>query len=294
MHVTLAEELDLQRRETLARVTAIVLLFGVIYLPVFVTLYGKYVEVDSYYSHGFLIPLLSGFVIWWKRDRLKTMTVVPSRAGLWVLGSGLLLHGLGTSWLVNFASALSMLVVLTGLSLSLLGPAVTRALWFPLAYLLYMIPLPKISIIYITFWLKLLVASLATDIVDASGVPVLLDGAYLTLPNGVVEIENACSGLRSLIALTALGAVYAYLTPLSTPRKWILFVASVPLAVAANLVRVVAMVLVSYYFGSRGRAFEWTDFTTGLLVFAIAFLGLYLVSKVLRLWNGRAPTTIVG
>jgi exosortase len=259
-----------------------------------VTLYGKYVEVDSYYSHGFLIPLLSGFVIWWKRDRLKTMIVVPSRAGLWVLGSGLLLHGLGTSWLVNFASALSMLVVLTGLSLSLLGPAVTRALWFPLAYLLYMIPLPKISIIYITFWLKLLVASLATDIVDASGVPVLLDGAYLTLPNGVVEIENACSGLRSLIALTALGAVYAYLTPLSTPRKWILFVASVPLAVAANLVRVVAMVLVSYYFGSRGRAFEWTDFTTGLLVFAIAFLGLYLVSKVLRPWNGRAPTTIVG
>lgn len=294
MHVTLAEELDLQRRETLARVTTIVLLFGITYLPVFVTLYGKYVEADSYYSHGFLIPLLSGFVIWWKRDRLKTMTVVPARAGLWVLGGGLLLYGVGTSWLVNFASALSMLVVLAGLSLSLFGPAVTRALWFPLAYLLYMIPLPKISIIYITFWLKLLVASLATDIVDAAGIPVLLDGAYLTLPNGVIEIENACSGLRSLIALTALGAVYAYLTPLSTPRKWMLLVASVPLAVAANLVRVVAMVLVSYHYGSRGRAFEWTDFTTGLLVFAVAFLGLYLVSKVLRPWNGRAPTTIVG
>lgn len=294
MRATLAEELDLQRRETLARVTTIVLLFGITYLPVFLTLYGKYVEADSYYSHGFLIPLLSAFVIWWNRDRLKTMTVVPSRAGLWVLGGGLLLYGLGTSWFVNFASALSMLVVLAGLSLYLFGPAVTRALWFPLAYLLYMIPLPKISIIYITFWLKLLVASLAADIVDAAGIPVLLDGAYLTLPNGVIEIENACSGLRSLIALTALGAVYAYLTPLSTPGKWILLVASVPLAVAANLVRVVAMVLVSYYYGSRGRAFEWTDFTTGLLVFAVAFLGLYLVSKVLRPWNSRAPTTIVG
>jgi exosortase len=294
MHLTLAEELDLQRRETLARVTTIVLLFGITYLPVFVTLYGKYVEADSYYSHGFLIPLLSGFVIWWKRDRLKTMTVVPSRAGLWVLGGGLLLYGLGTSWLVNFAAALSMLVVLAGLSLYLFGPAVTRALWFPLAYLLYMIPLPKISIIYITFWLKLLVASLAADFVEVIGIPVLLDGAYLTLPNGVVEIENACSGLRSLIALTSLGAVYAYLAPLSTAGKWILLVASVPLALAANLMRVVAMVLVSYYYGSRGRAFEWTDFTTGLLVFAVAFLGLYLVSKVLRPWNSRAPTTIVG
>ncbi len=294
MRATLAEELDLQRRETLAGVTAIVVLFGITYLPVFVTLYGKYVEADSYYSHGFLIPLMSGFVIWWKRDRLKMMDVVPSRAGLWALGGGLLLYALSSSWFVNFAAALSMLLVLAGLSLSLFGAAVTRALWFPLAYLLYMIPLPKISIIYVTFWLKLLVASLAAGFVDAVGIPVLLDGAYLALPNGVVEIENACSGLRSLIALTALGAVYAYLAPLSTAGKWLLLLASVPLALGANLMRVVALVLVSYQFGSRGPAFEWADFTTGLLVFAVALLGLYLVSKVLQAWNGRRPNTIAG
>jgi len=291
MHVTLAEELDLRSRDILARVTGIVLLFGITYLPVFATLYGKYVEVDSYYSHGFLIPLLSAFVIWWKRDGLKTMNVVPSRAGLWVLGGGLLLYVLATSWLVNFISALSMLLVLAGLLIYLFGFAVTRALWFPLAYLLYMVPLPKFSIIYITFWLKLLVASLAADFVEIVGIPVLLDGAYLALPNGVIEIENACSGLRSLIALTSLGAVYAYLAPLSTARKWILLVASVPIALAANLTRVVAMVLVSYRYGPRGRAFEWTDFTTGLLVFALAFVGLYLVFRVLKAW---APAPVVG
>jgi exosortase len=291
MHVTLAEELDLRDRDILARVTGIVLLFGITYLPVFVTLYGKYVEVDSYYSHGFLIPLLSAFVIWWKRDALKTMSVVPARAGLWVLGGGLLLYVLATSWLVNFVSALSMLVVLAGVSIYLFGHAITRALWFPLAYLLYMVPLPKFSIIYITFWLKLLVASLAADFVEIVGIPVLLDGAYLALPNGVIEIENACSGLRSLIALTSLGAVYAYLAPLSTARKWILLVASVPIALAANLIRVVAMVLVSYRYGPRGRAFEWTDFTTGLLVFALAFVGLYVVSSVLKAW---APARVVG
>jgi len=291
MHVTLAEELDLRNRDVLARATGIALLFGVTYVPVFITLYGKYVEVDSYYSHGFLIPLLSAFVIWWKRDGLKTMSVVPSRAGLWVLSGGLLLYVLATSWLVNFISALSMLVVLAGVSIYLFGLVITRALWFPLAYLLYMVPLPKFSIIYITFWLKLLVASLAADFVEIVGVPVLLDGAYLTLPNGVIEIENACSGLRSLIALTGLGAVYAYLAPLSATRKWILFSASVPIAVAANLVRVIAMVLVSYGYGTRGLAFEWTDFTTGLLVFALAFLGLYLVSRVLKAW---APATAAG
>lgn len=291
MPVTLADELDLRSRDTLVGVGAIALLFGITYLPVFVTLYGKYVEVDSYYSHGFVIPLLSAFVIWWKRDGLKTMNVVPSRAGLWVLGGGLGLYLLATSWLVNIVSAMSMLVVLVGLSLYLLGPTVTRGLWFPLAYLLYMIPLPKISIIYITFWLKLLVASLAAGVVDAVGIPVLLDGAYLALPNGVVEIENACSGLRSLIALTALGAMYAYLAPLATARKWILLVVSVPIALAANLLRVVTMVLVSYRYGPRGRAFEWTDFTTGLLVFGLALLGLYLISKILKAWNGRLPAS---
>jgi exosortase len=184
-----------------------------------------------------------------------------------------------------------MLLVLAGLSVYLFGFAVTRALWFPVAFLLYMVPLPKFSIIYITFWLKLLVASLAADFVEVVGIPVLLDGAYLTLPNGVIEIENACSGLRSLIALTSLGAVYAYLTPLSTAGKWILLVASVPIALAANLTRVVAMVLVSYRYGPRGSAFEWTDFTTGLLVFALAFLGLYVVSRVLKAW---APAPVVG
>lgn len=294
MQVTLAEELDLRSRETLARVTAVGLLFATMYLPVFVTLYGKYVEVDSYYSHGFLIPLMSAFVVWWKGDRLKTMQVAPSRAGLWVLGGGLLLYLLASDWVVNFASALSMLVVLAGLSLSLLGSAITRALWFPLVYLLYMIPFPKISIIYMTFWLKLLVASWAAGFVDAVGVPVLLEGAYLALPNGVVEIENACSGLRSLIALTALGSVYAYLAPLSTAKKWMLLVASVPIALAANLLRVIAMVLVSYRYGPRGRAFEWTDFTTGLLVFALALLGLFLVSKALKTWSGRWPVAVGG
>jgi exosortase len=292
MAVTLAEELDLRNRGTVARLAAIGLLFGITYLPALVILYGKYVEVDSYYSHGYLIPLLSGFVIWWKRDRLKTMTVAPSRAGLWVLGAGLLVYVAATAWFVNVVAALSMLVVLTGLSLSLFGAVVTRALWFPLAYLLYMIPLPKISIIYITFWLKLLVASLAAGFADAIGIPVLLDGAYLSLPNGVVEIENACSGLRSLISLTALGAVYAYLAPLSTVKKWILLVASVPIAVMANLLRVIALVLVSYHYGPRGRAFEWTDFTTGLLVFGLALLGLYLVSKAMTAWNGRSLTTV--
>lgn len=287
MGPTLAEGLNLRSPGTAARIATISVLFLITYLPVLATLHAKYSEIDSYYSHGYLVPLVSGFIIWHKRDRLKPLRGVPSPSGLWVLGGGLLVYLLATWWYVNFAAALSMLIVLGGLSLSLAGRAVTRELAFPLAFLLFMIPLPKISIIYITFWLKLFVASVAVQLVDAVGVPVLLEGAFITLPNGVLEVDNACSGLRSLIALTALGVVYAYLQPVSPMRKWIIVLSAIPIAIAANLTRVVALVGVSYLSGPTGPAFERADFTTGLLVFVVALIGLYAVARAVRAWEGR-------
>lgn len=90
MGTTLAEELNLRSPGTAARIATISVLFLITYLPVLATLHAKYSEIDSYYSHGYLIPLVSGFIIWHKRDRLKPLRVVPSPPGLWVLGGGLL------------------------------------------------------------------------------------------------------------------------------------------------------------------------------------------------------------
>lgn len=290
MQVTLAQELDPRKASNIANIAMIALLFIILYVPVFADLHAKYSEIDSYYSHGYLVPLVSGFVIWHKRNKLKSMKVVPLSAGLGVLGGGLLVYILSRWLYVNVVSNFSMLVVLTGLSLYLFGKAITRELMFPLAFLLFMIPLPKLSIIYITFWLKLLAASAATETVYAMGIPVLLQGAFIALPNGLLEVDNACSGLRSLIALAALGVVYAYFLPVSLLTKWAVVVISIPIAMAANIIRIVVLIWVSYLYSPTGRAFELADFTTGFLVFALALIGLYIVSQGAKAWERWGAT----
>ena len=290
MEVTLAQELNPRGARNIVKIAAIALLFIITYFPAFADLRAKYSEIDSYYSHGYLIPLVSAFVIWHKRDRLRSMRIVPSPAGLWVLAGGLLLLLFGTWSYVNFVSNFSMLVVLGGLALYLFGKAITRELTFPLAFLLFMIPLPKLSIIYITFWLKLLAARAATETVYAMGIPVMLRGAFIELPNGLLEVDNACSGLRSLIALTALGVVYAYFQPVSPLKKWILVLTSIPIAVGANLVRIVLLIWVSYLYSPTGRAFEVADLATGFLIFALALSGLYVVSRGSVAWERRQMT----
>ncbi len=290
MEVTLTQELNPTKTSNLVKIAAITLLFVITYLPTFADLHAKYSEIDSYYSHGYLIPLVSAYVIWRKRAKLKNMGVVPCSTGLWVLGGGLLIYLFGRWWFVNFVADFSMLVVLLGLLLYLFGKSITREFAFSLAFLLFMIPLPKIMIIYITFWLKLQAASAATGIVDAMGIPVFLRGAFIELPNGLIEIDNACSGLRSLIALAAMGVVVAYFLPVSLLKKCLVALASIPIAVLANVTRIVTVIWVSYLYSPSGRAFELTDFWTGYLIFIIAFAGLYIVSKVAMAWERRKPT----
>jgi exosortase len=288
MTTTLAQELGPANRGRTLQVAAIALLFVAVYAPALVILHRKYSEIDSYYSHGYLIPLVSAFIVWYKRRRLAGIVVAPAPAGLWVLAAGLLLNLFAEWWHVNVVSDLSMLVVIVGIVLYLFGKVVARELAFPMAFLSFMIPLPKISIIYITFWLKLYVAWAATEIVGATGVPLLLEGAFIHLPNRALEVDNACSGLRSLIALTAMGVTYAYFLRVSPVKKLVVAVSAIPIALAANVLRIIIVVGVTYRYNPAGRAFEITDFTTGYLVFVVALVGVFAISKIVEAvdWGG--------
>ncbi len=287
MNVTLREELDLRRAPNLVKAAAIGLLFVATYAPTLVALHERYSEVDSYYGHGYLIPLACGVIVWLKRETLKRLAVTPWGPGLGVLTAGLLLYLFARWWYVNFAAALSLIVVLAGLCLYLFGTTVTRALAFPLAFLLFMIPLPTLAIIYVTFWLKLVASAAAAQVVSALGIPVLVEGAFIVLPNARLEVDNACSGLRSLIALTAIGILFTYLVPISRLGKALVAIAAVPIAVVANGIRIVILIVISYRYGPTGRAFEVTDFTTGYLIFLVAFACLYLASAGVRAWEAR-------
>jgi len=287
METTLSQELRMDKVSNIIKIGLITFLFILAYWPAFIILNTKYSAIDSYYSHGYLIPFVSAFIIWHKRNKLKNMVVVPCRAGLWVLGAGLLLYIFGSWWYVNFVAASSMIIVLGGLSLYLFGKKITREFVFPLLFLFFMIPLPKIVIIYITFWLKLVAATSATKLVTLMGLPATVRGAFIVLPNTTLEVSNACSGLRSLIALIALGTAYAYFLRVSLFKKYIFFLTSIPIATIANLIRINILIWISYIYGPMGNVFKRTDTTTGFLVFVFALIGLNIVGKWITLWENH-------
>ena len=128
--------------------------------------------------------------------------------------------------------------------------------------------------------MKLLATQMATLIINTIGIPAMRSGSIINLPNTSLIIGSPCSGLRSLISLTALGAIYAYLTNLSLLKKLTLFLTSIPLALISNIVRIVLLLLVAFVYGSEAATGKFHDFS-GFLVFIVALAGLMIVWRVL-------------
>jgi exosortase len=243
---------------------------------------------DANYNHGFLIPLFSGFLVWRERHRLRGITARGSLLGLPVLVGGIGLLLLGDISAENFLMRSSLLVVLTGLVLFLAGRETLRVVLFPLAYLLFMVPLPGILFYAITFPLQRLAAEQAAWMLDVLGVPVLLDGNIIHLSQISLGVTEACSGIRSLISLLAGGVAWAYLL---LPGGWlsVLFVAStVPITILANSGRVVATGLIGQWFGPQYASGFFHEFA-GWVVYLFAFAGLLGVHAFIELVRRRRP-----
>jgi exosortase len=161
--------------------------------------------------------------------------------------------------------------VLAGLVWLILGAAWLRALVFPIAFLLFMVPLPAIVMNAIAFPLQLFAAQTATFCLEAVGIPALREGNVISLADTTLEVAEACSGIRSLQALLALGAVYGYLTQRATWKRWTLLFASIPIAIAANAVRVSGTGFLAHYFGSEMAQGFYHSFA-GWMVFLVAFV----------------------
>jgi exosortase len=253
----------------------------VIYSPTIWWMVDRWNAKDSYYSHGFLVPFVSLYVLWVKREDYARLKLKPSSWGLWLLVGGLLIHVASALLRVYFTSAFSSLFVLAGLAVYFGGVPLLHHCFFSILFLLFMIPLPLIAIVGITFKMKLFAAYWANKIVNAIGIPAILDGSVIKMRHTHVIVEDVCSGLRSLISLLALGTIMAYLSHLSRFKKIIVFLAAAVMAVIANIVRIVFMAVTSEVYGAKfTEGFLHT--LSGLLVFVVAFLGLMVVMKELE------------
>ena len=251
-----------------------------LYAPVLTALVHQW-WTDENYSHGFLIPLISAWLVWGRLERLRQC---PARGSVWgypVLLLGLVLLVAGQAATFGYPARLSLLVVLAGLLLFAYGPDVLRLLAFPLAYLLFMVPLPVPALLRIAFPLQLLAARVAAGTLDLLNVPVLREGNIIDLGFTRLEVAEACSGIRSLVALLALAVIYAYATQPKGRARLALILSALPIAVMANAARVALTGVLASTLGPAAAMGFYHTFS-GVLVFVLAFALLALQGRLIR------------
>jgi exosortase len=252
----------------------IALLAGLIlwlYGPILVRLATQWWN-DPNFSHGFFVPLFSTFVVWLNRGRIARVARRPSWTGLLLLGLAMLLLAVGQLGAELFLSRFSLLFVLAGSIVLFLGWTFFRAVLFPWAFLILMIPIPAILYNQITFPLQILASKLAAAALTLLGVPVLREGNIITLPTMALEVAQACSGIRSLMSLVTLAIIYGFVSEKRVWMRCLLAVASVPIAVIANSARIIGTgLLVQYWSADAAQGYfhaswGWITFVVSLLI----------------------------
>jgi len=258
-------------------------LLGIAYWRTFVWLWERATAPDSYYSHAFLIPFISGYLIWRRRESFSRSPFWSSMWGLPLILSALGIHLLSILLDVYFTSGFSILLLVFGLSLYLLGRPITRELLFPLGFLVFMFPLPSAALGAVSVPMKLLATKCGAGIVELFGIPVVREGFQLHFSNTSLLIGNPCSGLRSLISFMALGSIFAHFLKGPLWKKFLLFVISIPIALLSNVARVTMLSLVAHRFGSDAATGSFHDLS-GIFVFVIALSLLLVTGRVLE-WH---------
>ncbi len=279
-----ASQLEFRCRESMRAVVVATLLFTVLLGLLYANILPELVSdwwVAANYSHGFLVPLFSAYLVWQRREVIRATECRPSWWGLGVILAGIASLVLGHVGAEAFLNRSSLIVVLAGLILFHAGWPVLRAVMFPLAFLFFMIPLPAIVFYAVAFPLQGLAAQNAAWTLDHLGVPVLIDGNVIHLSHISLGVTEACSGIRSLISLLALALGWAALA-LPGGIAMVSFAAvTIPITILANAARVVMTGLVGQWFG-RQYAEGFFHMASGWIIFVFAFFCLLAVDRGLR------------
>lgn len=262
---------------------ALVVLFAAfigLYYPVLVKLASEWSTNDNY-SHGFFIPLISGYMIYTMRAELKDISLQPVNWGLL-----LLLAGLGQLYIAKvgseyFLQRTSLILVLLGATLFLMGKSIARKLLLPFVYLIFMVPLPAIIWNKIAFPMQLFSTAITERVIQIIGIPVFREGNVLHLAQTTLEVVDACSGLRSLTTMFALSAALAWVSGYATWKKWTLFFAAAPIAIFANIVRLTGTAVLASFFGAKAAQGFLHEFS-GLFTFVFGLALLVLTNKYLQ------------
>jgi exosortase len=254
--------------------------FLVAYGPVLSRLVSDW-WTDENYSHGFIVLPFAAWFAWERRERLRTTPVRPAATGLLVVALGLALLVAGQLGAEYFLARISIVFVLAGGVAFIAGWARLRVLALPLAFLVLMIPIPTIVFNKVAFPLQLLASRAGEVTLGVLNIPVLREGNLIILARTTLEVAEACSGIRSLVSLLTLSILYGYFTDERASVRVALALASIPIAVVANAMRVAGTGVAAHHFGEVAAEGFFHSFS-GWIVFVVAAGLMVLTAQIIR------------
>ena len=261
------------------KITILLALFlSILYFRTFIWLANTWFT-DPVYSHGVIIPIVSSFLVW-KNIRDKGIRDTnPSKLGVIPLTFGILLYITGSITIFPFLSAISFIFVLCGLILYLHGKQMMKSLLFPVLFPIFAIPIPLVPAIASS--LQSISARYSALILEMLGVAVMRTGSEIQLEDCSFSIGLPCSGMNTLISLLAVSAIFIHLLKCPLLKKAALFCITIPVAIAANIIRVTFIILIADHYGVDVAMRLFHDFSSPFL-FIIAFIFLIILSKLVK------------
>lgn len=268
---------------------ATILVALVMYAPTFKYLWLSWMT-STQYSIAYLVPFVCGYFVYKNLPAARRLERSPSVWGLVLIVAGLFLHLAGTILDVSGPSALSIIMLIVGGCLYFHGAALVKLLWFPLAYMLFMVPIPGGVIERLGLPMQIWASGGTASLLRLAGIDVTRAGIQLSVEGFKFEIAEACSGMSSLVALVGVTAVFAYSARLSNKYRLVLFALSLPVALGANIIRITSIALVGYY-GDWDVAMRVYHNWSSPLLFLTAITLLFFINWGFECLSARRTTS---
>lgn len=252
------------------RLSILLIAWAIAFYPIFESLFQAWIS-KSDNSYCMLVPLISLFFIWNKKEQIKTMPITKNNIGLFIMIVSMVMYIISYVGDLAFISRLMIIFSLIGLLTYTLGEKIVKVMVFPLFFLLFVVPVPDSILNLVAFPLQLLATNISYTIISALSIPVYQEGNILYFAQAHLEIVEACSGIRSIISLTMLGVILAFLSNNGYVTKFILILSAIPIAMIANIFRITSSGILAHFFGRDAIEGIYHDFS-GLIVFILGFL----------------------
>ena len=230
-------------------------------------------------AHGALIAAVIAYLVW---RELSSKTRLPRASSAWgfvFLVPALLLHALDAGMHTQLLSALSLVVALPGLALLFIGVERTRSIAFLLFFLVFTLPIPLAATEQVHLLLRHVATAATALVIPWFGIPLFAEGTRLQIPNGTLQVADACSGFSTLYAAVAVACLTAYFCPSPRRRLMVLLLAA-PIAILANILRVILLTLLVHWFGIE---------ILGTSLHTISGLFTFVLALPIIFWLGTAP-----